>query len=36
MGRPRARDAADFLRLRVEILKILDFAGKMEDLQYYL
>jgi ABC-type nitrate/sulfonate/bicarbonate transport system ATPase subunit len=36
MGRPRARDSPDFLRLRVEILKILDFAGKTEDLQYYL
>lgn len=36
MRRPRARDAPDFLQLRVEILKILDFAGKMEDLQYYL
>ena len=36
MGRPRARDAPDFLNLRSQILKILDFAGKTEDLQYYL
>jgi len=36
LGRPRARDLPDFLSLRAKILKILDFAGKTEDIQYYL
>ena len=36
MGRPRARDLPDFLTLRARILKILDFAGKTEEIQYYL
>jgi ABC-type nitrate/sulfonate/bicarbonate transport system ATPase subunit len=36
MGRPRARDLPDFLSLRAKILKILDFAGKTEEIQYYL
>ena len=36
MGRPRARDLPDFLNLRSKILKILDFAGKTEEIQYYL
>jgi len=36
IGRPRARDLPDFLHLRARILKILDFAGKQEEIQYYL
>jgi ABC-type nitrate/sulfonate/bicarbonate transport system ATPase subunit len=36
IGRPRARDLPDFLSLRAKILKILDFAGKTEEIQYYL
>jgi ABC-type nitrate/sulfonate/bicarbonate transport system ATPase subunit len=36
IGRPRARDLPDFLQLRAKILKILDFAGKTEELSYYL
>ncbi|WP_425802659.1 ABC transporter ATP-binding protein [Desulfitobacterium sp. Sab5] len=36
IGRPRARDLPDFLHLRAKILNILDFAGKHEELQYYL
>lgn len=36
IGRPRARDLPEFLNLRAKILKILDFAGKREDIQYYL
>ncbi|MDR0320954.1 MAG: ABC transporter ATP-binding protein [Treponema sp.] len=36
MGRPRARDLPGFLQLRAKILKILDFAGKTEEIQYYL
>jgi ABC-type nitrate/sulfonate/bicarbonate transport system ATPase subunit len=36
MGRPRERDLPDFLRLRAKILQILDFAGKREEIQYYL
>ena len=36
MGRPRGRDLPDFLRLRARILQILDFAGKREEIQYYL
>lgn len=35
-GRPRGRDAPDFLQLRAKILQILHFAGKSEDIQYYL
>jgi len=35
-SRPRARDAPDFLHLRAKILQILDFAGKAEEIQYYL
>lgn len=36
IGRPRGRDLPDFLRLRAKILQILDFAGKHEEIQYYL
>jgi ABC-type nitrate/sulfonate/bicarbonate transport system ATPase subunit len=36
IGRPRQRDDPDFLSLRAKILQILHFAGKREDLQYYL
>jgi ABC-type nitrate/sulfonate/bicarbonate transport system ATPase subunit len=36
IGRPRERDLPEFLRLRGKILKILDFAGKREEIQYYL
>ncbi len=36
IGRPRERDLPDFLRLRAKILQILDFAGKREEIQYYL
>jgi ABC-type nitrate/sulfonate/bicarbonate transport system ATPase subunit len=36
IGRPRARDQPDFLNLRAKILNILDFAGKSEEIQYYL
>ena len=36
IGRPRSRDLPDFLRLRARILQILDFAGKREEIQYYL
>lgn len=36
IGRPRARDMPDFLNLRAKILQILDFAGKREEIQYYL
>jgi ABC-type nitrate/sulfonate/bicarbonate transport system ATPase subunit len=36
MSRPRARDLPSFLNLRAKILKILDFAGKVEEIQYYL
>ncbi|SHH54521.1 NitT/TauT family transport system ATP-binding protein [Sporobacter termitidis DSM 10068] len=36
IGRPRERDLPEFLRLRAKILQILDFAGKREDIQYYL
>jgi ABC-type nitrate/sulfonate/bicarbonate transport system ATPase subunit len=35
-SRPRARDAPDFLHLRAKILQILHFAGKAEEIQYYL
>lgn len=36
IGRPRSRDLPDFLRLRAKILQILNFAGKHEEIQYYL
>ncbi|MDR0322283.1 MAG: ABC transporter ATP-binding protein [Treponema sp.] len=36
MSRPRGRDMPAFLQLRAKILKILDFAGKTEEIQYYL
>ncbi|HEX2946983.1 MAG TPA: ABC transporter ATP-binding protein [Clostridia bacterium] len=36
ISRPRERDLPDFLYLRSKILQILDFAGKKEELQYYL
>jgi len=36
IGRPRDRDLPDFLKLRARILQILNFAGKREDIQYYL
>lgn len=36
IGRPRQRDTPDFLDLRTKILQILHYAGKREDLQYYL
>jgi len=35
-GRPRGRDSPDFLQMRAKILQILHFAGKTEDIQYYL
>ena len=35
IGRPRARDLPT-LQLRAKILKTLDFAGKTEELSYYL
>jgi ABC-type nitrate/sulfonate/bicarbonate transport system ATPase subunit len=35
-GRPRGRDTPDFLHLRAKILQILHFAGKHEEIQYYL
>ena len=35
-GRPRGRDMPDFLHLRAKILQILHFAGKSEEIQYYL
>jgi len=35
-GRPRGRDLPDFLHLRAKILQILHFAGKHEEIQYYL
>jgi ABC-type nitrate/sulfonate/bicarbonate transport system ATPase subunit len=36
IGRPRARDGADFLELRSKILQILHFAGTRQEPQYYL
>lgn len=36
IGRPRARDLPDFLKLRSKILQILDYAGTTEEIQYYL
>ena len=36
LSRTRDRNNPDFIRLRSEILKILDFAGKEEALEYYL
>lgn len=36
IGRPRKRDLPEFLRLRAKILQILNFAGKREEIQYYL
>ncbi|KPU46181.1 aliphatic sulfonates import ATP-binding protein SsuB [Oxobacter pfennigii] len=36
ISRPRGRDLPDFLNLRAKILKILNFAGKTEEIQYYL
>lgn len=36
IGRPRKRDLPDFLWLRAKILQILNFAGKREEIQYYL
>jgi ABC-type nitrate/sulfonate/bicarbonate transport system ATPase subunit len=36
IGRPRARSHADFLDLRSKILQLLDFAGKVEEIQYYI
>jgi ABC-type nitrate/sulfonate/bicarbonate transport system ATPase subunit len=36
MGRPRARSHAYFLELRSKILQLLDFAGKVEEIQYYI
>jgi ABC-type nitrate/sulfonate/bicarbonate transport system ATPase subunit len=36
LGRPRARDNSGFFLLRSKILQILDFAGKVTDIQYYL
>jgi ABC-type nitrate/sulfonate/bicarbonate transport system ATPase subunit len=35
-SRPRGRDTPDFLHLRGKILQILHFAGKAEEIQYYL
>lgn len=36
IGRPRARDGADFLELRSKILQTLHFAGTRQEPQYYL
>lgn len=36
MGRPRQRSDPDFLGLRAKILQTLNFAGKRQELQYYL
>jgi ABC-type nitrate/sulfonate/bicarbonate transport system ATPase subunit len=36
IGRPRSRDDPYFLDLRAKILQILHFAGKRQELQYYL
>lgn len=36
LSRTRDRNNPEFIRLRSEILKILDFAGKEEELAYYL
>lgn len=36
IGRPRARDDVEFLKLRAKILQILHFTGQRQDLQYYL
>ena len=36
MGRPRQRDAPDFLHLRARILQILHFAGSGQELEYNL
>jgi len=36
IGRPRQRDDPEFLKLRTDILRILNFAGNREELQYYL
>jgi ABC-type nitrate/sulfonate/bicarbonate transport system ATPase subunit len=34
--RPRARNNSEFLSLRSKILEILNFAGKIEEPNYYL
>jgi NitT/TauT family transport system ATP-binding protein/sulfonate transport system ATP-binding protein len=34
--RPRARNTPEFLRLRSEILEILNFAGKVDEPNYYI
>ena len=34
--RPRDRSLPEFIRLRSKILKILDFAGKEPEIEYYL
>ncbi|MDR2132764.1 MAG: ABC transporter ATP-binding protein [Clostridiales Family XIII bacterium] len=36
IGRPRARNNSYFLNIRTDILEILDFAKKPEELSYYL
>lgn len=36
LSRPRARNNPEFLRLRSEILKVLDFAGHEEEPNYYI
>lgn len=36
ISRPRDRSLPEFIRLRSKILKILDFAGKEPEIEYYL
>lgn len=36
ISRPRDRNLPEFIRLRSRILKILDFARKEPDIEYYL
>lgn len=36
LSRPRSRSNPEFLRLRSEILKLLDFAGHEQEPDYYL
>lgn len=36
LHRKRKRNSAEFLKLRSEILEILDFAGKLEEPDYYI
>lgn len=36
IGRPRARNLPEFLDYRSDILKILDYAGKTKEIEYYV